>query len=166
LDAGSYRGEAFSQEKIPTVEQLLARYVNKPGFELYLELKSGSLHYPGLEAQVVELYMALSEEQRTRVQISSFDHQALLKIKKLCPSARIGLSLDSNILDPVQTAQAVGAESLNIKWDWISPAFVALAHMADLKVIAWTVNTQDVVQVLEAMDVDAIMTDYPERWVE
>lgn len=166
LDAGSYRGEAFSQERIPTLEEVLSRYTGRIAFDLYLELKSGSLHYPGIEEQLIATYLALDETQRASVQISSFDHQALFQIKKACPQVRVGLSLDCNVLDPIQMAKAIGAESLNIQWEWVSPTLIDQAHAAELQVIVWTVNTPDVVQILEEMNVDGIITDYPERWVE
>jgi len=51
LDAGSWKGERFAGEQIPTFDEILDRYHGKVG--ILIELKSPEL-YPGIEEQVTE----------------------------------------------------------------------------------------------------------------
>ena len=51
LDTGSFKGEQFAGEQIPTFEEILDRYHGKIG--ILIELKAPEL-YPGIEEQVAE----------------------------------------------------------------------------------------------------------------
>jgi glycerophosphoryl diester phosphodiesterase len=159
LDAGSWKGAEFAGERIPTLRELIRETPST--LQLFLELKAGSIHYPGIEAELVAL---LSEEGALgRTQVSSFDHQALLRIHELAPQIPIGMLFADNLLDPVGLAKQVGAEALHPAWEWVTPQLVEAAHAAGLKVNVWTVNLPEVVMMMTAAGVDGIMSDYPDR---
>ncbi|HLO02883.1 MAG TPA: glycerophosphodiester phosphodiesterase [Symbiobacteriaceae bacterium] len=159
LDAGSWKNPQFTGERIPTLRQLIRE--TPASLTLYLELKAGSVHYPGVEE---ELLTVLKEEGALdRVQISSFDHHALKKIHGLAPELPLGMLFADNLLDPVGLAKQVGAEALHPAWEWVTPAFVETAHAAGLKVNVWTVNLPEAIMLMTACGVDGIMSDFPDR---
>jgi glycerophosphoryl diester phosphodiesterase len=43
----------------------------------------------------------------------------------------------------------------------ITPALVSQAHKLDLKVVPWTVNSAQEIDSVIAMDVDGLISDYP-----
>lgn len=156
-DAGSWKGAAFAGERVPTLREVIQ--ATPSTLRLFCELKAGSLHYPGIEEQLLQV---LQEEGALgRTQVSSFDHHALRLLKRLAPDLPVGMLFAENLLDPVSLAQALGAEALHPTWEWISPHMVEAAHAAGLKVNAWTANMPLVVQRLKAFGVDGIMSDYP-----
>lgn len=159
LDAGSWKGAQFAGEPIPTLRQVIRE---TPAFLfLYLELKAGSVHYPGIEEQLLALLQ--EEGALERVQISSFDHHALLKINQLAPTMPLGMLFADNLLDPIALAQQLGAEALHPAWEWVTPALVEKAHAAGLKVNVWTVNLPEAIMLMTACGVDGIMSDFPDR---
>ncbi|WP_375221992.1 glycerophosphodiester phosphodiesterase, partial [Symbiobacterium thermophilum] len=87
LDAGSWKDPRFAGERVPTLQELVR--ATPPGVRLYLELKAGSVHYPGIEQELVDLLKA--EGVLDRTQVSSFDHRALVKLKEICPELPLGM---------------------------------------------------------------------------
>jgi glycerophosphoryl diester phosphodiesterase len=159
LDAGSWKGAQFAGERIPTLRELIRETPST--LHLFLELKAGSIHYPGIEAELIAL--VTEEGALGRTQISSFDHQALLRIHEQAPQIPLGMLYADNLLDPVGLAKQLGAEALHPAWEWVTPQLVEAAHAAGLKVNVWTVNLPEVVMMMTAAGVDGIMSDYPDR---
>lgn len=159
LDAGVKKGPQFAGERIPTLQELIR--ATPPDLRLFLELKSGSIHYPGIEEDLLAHLEA--EGAMGRVQISSFDHHALKRLQQLRPGLPTGMLYADNLLDPVALAREIGCEALHPAWEWVTPELVQAAHSAGLKVNTWTVNLPFVVARLKAMGVDGMISDYPDR---
>lgn len=158
-DAGSWKGPQFAGERVPTLEEVIRKLPKS--LLLFLELKAGSLHYPGIEEQLLRV---LQEEGALgRTQVSSFDHQALHRLHQLAPDLPLGMLYTCNLMDPVGLAEAVGARALHPAFLWVTPELVARAHAAGLQVIAWTVNQPAFVQQMKACGVDGIISDFPDR---
>jgi len=159
LDAGSWKGQEFAGEPVPTLQELIRETPND--FGLFLELKAGSIRYPGIEEDV--LRVLTQEGARERTQISSFDHKALRKFHELDPGIELGMLFAENLLDPVGMARAIGAQALHPAWEWVTPDLVETAHRAGLKVNAWTANLPLAIAMMKQCGVDGIMSDYPDR---
>lgn len=157
VDAGAWKDEAFRGERVPTLAELVEAYPDL----LFLELKAGSTHYPGIEADVVRVLRETGALART--QVSSFDHKALLLLHQLEPTLATAMLHSCNLLDPVGMAQALGCTALHPSWHWVTPEYVAEAHAAGLQVNTWTVNEPWLIAHMRALGVDGIMSDYPER---
>lgn len=158
-DAGSWKGPQFAGERVPTLRELLRAVPSH--LLLFLELKAGSLHYPGIEAELLRL---LQEEGALgRTQVSSFDHQALYRLHQAAPDLPLGMLYACNLMDPVGLARQVGAAALHPAFQWITPDLVAWAHAAGLQVHAWTVNQPDFIRQMKACGVDGIISDFPEK---
>jgi glycerophosphoryl diester phosphodiesterase len=54
---------------------------------------------------------------------------------------------------------------LHIRTSRSAASGIAAGHAAGLAVRVWTVNTREVLAPLEAAGVDAVFTDYPERFL-
>jgi len=158
LDAGVKKGAQFAGQRIPTLREMVQ--ATPKGVRLYLEMKAGSIHYPGIEQEIVAL---LKEEGALgRTQISSFDHQGLKRLNGICPELPLGMLISSNPVDPVALATELGCEAIHPTWEWVTPAMVEAAHAAGLKINCWTVNHPFAIARVKDMGVDGIITDYPE----
>jgi glycerophosphoryl diester phosphodiesterase len=159
LDAGTWKDPQFCGEKVPTLREVIRS--TPPTFQLFIELKAGSIHYPGIEEDMLQVIREEGAHQRT--QVSSFDHHALLRLRQLDPDLQLGMLYHENLLDAVALAQAIGANALHPAWEWVTPDLVAKAHAAGLKVNTWTVNLPMVAALVRHCGVDGIMSDFPDH---
>ncbi|MEK3856271.1 glycerophosphodiester phosphodiesterase [Cytobacillus sp. FSL H8-0458] len=163
LDAGSWKGEQFAGEPIPTFEEILDRYHGKVG--ILIELKAPEL-YPGIEEQVADALKErnLDKPQNEKIIIQSFNFDSMKTMDQLLPKVPIGV-LTSNRADT--TAEAL--QEFSAYADWFNPSYgivteelVNQVHSLDMQIGSWTVRSQEAADFLFEMEVDAIITDYPD----
>ncbi|MGG0717196.1 glycerophosphodiester phosphodiesterase family protein [Robertmurraya massiliosenegalensis] len=163
LDAGSWFGEEFAGESIPTFEEILDRYRGKVG--ILIELKAPEL-YPGIEEQVAQALKErnMDKPKNNKIIIQSFNFESMKISNELLPRIPIGV-LTSNRADT--TAEAL--EEFSTYADWFNPSYgivtedlVNQVHSLGMKIGSWTARSQEVVDFLFEMGVDAIITDYPD----
>ncbi|MGN7400161.1 glycerophosphodiester phosphodiesterase [Cytobacillus praedii] len=163
LDAGSWKGEQFAGEPIPTFEEILDRYHGKVG--ILIELKAPEL-YPGIEKQVAEALKErnLDKPQNEKIIIQSFNFESMKSMDQLLPKVPIGV-LTSNLKDT--TAEAL--QEFSTYADWFNPSYgivteelVNQVHSLGMQIGSWTVRSQEAADFLFDMKVDAIITDYPD----
>ncbi|MDF2036890.1 glycerophosphodiester phosphodiesterase family protein [Cytobacillus oceanisediminis] len=163
LDAGIWKGEQFAGEPIPTFEEILDRYHGKVG--ILIELKSPEL-YPGIENQVADALKArnLDKPQNEKIIIQSFNFDSMKTMDQLLPKVPIGV-LTSNRADT--TAEAL--QEFSAYADWFNPSYgivteelVNQVHSLGMQIGSWTVRSQEAADFLFEMEVDAIITDYPD----
>jgi glycerophosphoryl diester phosphodiesterase len=163
LDAGSWKGEKFAGESIPTFEEILDRYHGKVG--ILIELKAPEL-YPGIEEQVAEALKErnLDQPQNEKIIIQSFNFESMKKTDKLLPKVPVGV-LTSNRTHT--TAEAL--KEFSTYAEWFNPSYgivteevVDQVHAQGMQIGSWTVRSQEAADFLYEMNVDAIITDYPD----
>ncbi|MCP3741873.1 glycerophosphodiester phosphodiesterase [Rossellomorea sp. BNER] len=163
FDAGSWMGEEFSGEKIPTFDEILDRYHGKVG--ILIELKAPEL-YPGIEEEVAEELKErnLDKPQNEKIIIQSFNFESMKKINSLLPKVPVGV-LTSSIADTTDEALkefSTYADYFNPSYRMVTKNLVNRVHSLDMKISSWTVRSQEAADFLLEMDVDAIITDYPD----
>jgi glycerophosphoryl diester phosphodiesterase len=165
----------------PTLDEGLAHLASSPfdGVELDVDLKTR-----GYEDRVVE---ALREHGLVdRSLVSSQHPKSLARVRALEPRLRIGWSVPRATRDytksvvwvipallglavlkrvlPRQAARSVTegrADALMVHQRLISPALVQAVHGAGGEIYAWTVDDAARIRALEAMGVDAVITNDP-----
>jgi glycerophosphoryl diester phosphodiesterase len=163
LDAGSWKGDSFAGESIPTFDEILERYHGKVG--ILIELKAPEL-YPGIEEQVAEALIErnLDQAQNEKIIIQSFNFQSMKKMDQLLPKVPIGV-LTSNRTHTTQEALkefSTYAEWFNPSYGIVTEEVVDKVHGLDMQIGSWTVRSQEAADFLFDMNVDAIITDYPD----
>lgn len=160
LDAGSWFGNTFSGERIPTLEEIL-EFAKRHDVVFYLEIKPGG-SWGGEHA----LISALRESgEIARVVVISFDALIVAAVRKTEPTLMTGLLFDGQIEKPIEKALEIGARQLVIRGDLVTPAMIAEAKRNDLQIICWTVNHPVHMRMLASAGVAGIMSDYPDRLV-
>lgn len=163
LDAGSWKGEEFTGEKIPTFDEILDRYRGKVG--ILIELKAPEL-YPGIEAQVAQELKErnLDKPQNEKIIIQSFNFESMKITNSLLPKVPIGV-LTSNRAHTTEQALkefATYADYFNPSYGIVSKELVDQVHALGMKIQSWTVRSQEAADFLLEMNVDGIITDYPD----
>jgi glycerophosphoryl diester phosphodiesterase len=179
--------------RLPLLEQVfaLAAKSGNTAVRFNIETKLSPLK-PEESAPPTALAQALVQAIRqaglgNRSSIQSFDWRTLRAAASLAPEiARVHLTIEGGSSDNVQRGQpgaspwlggldaddfpstpalvkAAGGQVWSPFWRNVTPALVAEAQQIGLQVIPWTVNDPAVMEQLIAMQVDGLITDYPDR---
>ncbi|MFF4957089.1 glycerophosphodiester phosphodiesterase [Streptomyces sp. NPDC001222] len=97
-----------------------------------------------------------------RVEVSSFQAEAITEIARLVPGVRTALIAGRYGTDVVDDAVAAGAGTVCLNIRRLTLEVVEHARKADLRIIAWVVNTLDHLRLVRALELDGATTDYPE----
>lgn len=161
LDAGIRFAGKFKNEKVPFLEDILD-FIKGKEVRLNIELKNGPVFYPGIERKIAGLIGQYGYHDK--VLVSSFDHQALLKIKKIDPSVSIAILYAHNMVGIEAYAQKLRVAAVHPHHYWVSRGLVRAMHRINIAVNTWVVNSTADFLRLSRMGVDAVGTNYPDRF--
>jgi len=157
LDAGSWFGEEFRNERIPRLSDVL-KLVQGSRQILNIELKTGVVQYNGIEQQLVNL---MRSYPNVDVVVSSFNHYTLRTLKTLAPEIKIGALYMAGLVEPWRYALILKAYSLHPLYLNIIPELLTGCRTSGVALFPWTVDKeQDMKRLLEAK-VEAIITNDP-----
>ena len=122
---------------------------------LNIEIKNDNNVYPGIEKTLLDVLENYSA-RIPHILFSSFDYDTLLRLRALCPAARIGLL--TRAFD-VSQALSLGAESVHINQTRFTPQIAKTCHENKLRVYVYTVNDPTVAVRLAQNGADGIFTD-------
>ncbi|MGW2564081.1 glycerophosphodiester phosphodiesterase [Streptomyces sp. NPDC001514] len=143
--------DAGQGERIPVFEEVL----DAVGAPLQAEIKD-------IAAARALAEVMLKRDLVGRVEVSSFQDEAVAEIASLVPGVRTALIASRWGSDLVERAQAVGATTLALNIRRLTLETVEQAHSEGLKVVAWVVNTQEQLRLVRALELDGATTDFPE----
>lgn len=95
--------------------------------------------------------------------VSSFDHEELASFKRACPAVPVGILLYGYPINTPQIAQALGAYSVHLDLETVTPKRVSTLHELGFKVFVYTVNESQDISAMRAIGVDGVFSDYPDR---
>jgi glycerophosphoryl diester phosphodiesterase len=154
LDAGVKFGDQFAGERVPLLAEVFAVAAGRGA--LNLELKA-----EGAADAVCELIIARNAFAWTLV--SSFDWGALSRVHQLAPEIRIGLLASRRPAQLLAAARELRANVIIPRFDLVDKALCSAAHKDAAEVLAWTVDSPELMRKLVTDGVDGIMTNYPGR---
>lgn len=165
LDAGSWFSEVYAGEEVPTFEEVLDAFRGKTG--ILIELKAPEL-YPGVEQKVADALNErnMSKPNNNKIIIQSFNHQSMKKSKELLPNLSHGVLTGGSWADVTeeQLAQfAVYADYFNPTMNIVTHELVSDVHEAGMDIYPYTSRSQEQALRLFDLNVDGIITDYPEH---
>lgn len=164
LDAGSWFGEEYSNERIPTLDEVLEEFGGK--ISILVELKSPEL-YPGVEEKVASALKDhhLVNSNKNDIIIQSFNHASIQKSKELLPEIPHGVLVGNNwanVSDRQLEEFATYADYMNPNFNIVTKELVERVHNVGMKMYPYTIKKQSEADKLYRLGVDGIITDYPE----
>lgn len=158
--------EEYENERVPTLEGILARYSGPVG--LLIDLKDPSTS-PAMVPRLIQVLAEHGIGDATRskhsLTVASFCSRSLLEIRS--STDRIRLMQLFDLTDPCGVAElrrsAGYAEAVGLWRDNLDPSLVAGAHEAGLDFYAYTVNEFDDLSRAIHVGVDGIITNFPDR---
>ena len=173
LDAGRKFAPAFRGERVPTLREVidLVKATGNGRVWLDLELK----YHPdrlGKPEDFEERVLGILRETgfAERVNVISFHHPSLAKVKALEPKIRTGLLAGGQQAprDPVALVRQFRADYYSPNFRLVTAEAVAALHQAGVPIVPWTVNDETEMRRLVALGIgamagDGIATDFPDR---
>ncbi|MFT6558637.1 glycerophosphodiester phosphodiesterase family protein [Sneathiella sp.] len=161
LDAGSWFAPEFSAEKIPTLAEAL-ELTSELGMSLNLEVKPvDGWQIPTADIVGQQLKDDLPKDYP--MLISSFSEEALVRTGHYVPHIPLGYLTDAIPPDWERRLIDTGAASLHVYHPFVTREIVQKVQAAGYKFLVYTVNDEDTATRLLDWNVDAIITDFPDR---
>lgn len=148
-----------TEERIPTLVEVLRLLEDHPNIALHIELKMHRVFYKGMEEKV----LAIIEQHAAGRQVvfSAFHLPSLVRLKKKNPSAQIALLINKQIPQLHDYVRVFQLEGIHLDKKLFDAHPHAFEDCGSLRV--WTVNKESEMRKLLRSNIDAIITDYPER---
>ena len=154
LEAGSWFGEEFREEPIPTLKEVI-RLV-KGRMKLNIEVKISESE-PGIAQKVADIVR--SEGFSKDCIITSFDMETVKTFKKIAPDLKTGLIFEKEYRSDLFEGTW---DVLCSNFELVDAGFVQLAKESGKKIYVWTVNEREEMLRLIGLRVDGIITDKPD----
>lgn len=156
--------EGFEWERIPLLSEVFERYGDR---HLYVEMKCEE---PAQRAELARAVVGLIREYKLgeRLVVKSFEHDALVEVKKLAPEIRTAALFGRSWPHPfvpaakiIAQAEACGADEISLHRSLLRKATVERARTRGFEVVVWTVNSPFWLRRATAMSLRAVITDDP-----
>lgn len=160
LDAGGWFAPCFSQERIPTLQQVLDFAVDK-GLSVNIELKP----LDGKEEGLVKAVLAITNATDCRgstILYSSFNIKAMQVLRALNKHAHIGFLMHELIPNWIDSADQLKASTININHRIITKDLAYQVKSMQKMLTCYTVNDPYRANELYSLGVDAVFTDQPD----
>ncbi|WP_425446533.1 glycerophosphodiester phosphodiesterase [Dethiothermospora halolimnae] len=160
LDAGSWFDERFCGEKIPTLEELMY-LIRDENILLNIEIKNNIIQYEGIVEKIIKIIEGYNKEKDTI--ISSFNHNSLLKVKKINNNLKTGALYMSGLVEPWNYAKRINVDALHPFFYNIKKELVKKCLDNEILVNPFTVDTHKDIRKMIDAKVTGIITNYPDR---
>ncbi|MBI9083208.1 MAG: hypothetical protein JEZ11_06380 [Desulfobacterales bacterium] len=163
LDAGFWFDPAFSGERIPTLDEVLA--LARGRAQVNIEIKVSAFE-PEAPTDAVERQAVVAARRYAMVDavvISSFEPRILRRLAALAGAVpRLAVLTETPFAQSdLDLCRELNAWSLNPGWSFVTQAMVTAAHRDGIRVLPYTVNDLDLAKALLNMGVDGFFTDDP-----
>ncbi|KLV21513.1 glycerophosphodiester phosphodiesterase [Bacillus altitudinis] len=159
LDAGSWFDQQYTNERIPTLQEILERYSRRIG--ILIEIKHPKRQI-GIEKAVARIINRFAYSRH--IMIQSFDVHALQRIKAFAPSLRTALIIKPDAFKltkrKIMTYSSF-ANCLNMKKTMINRWWIDRIHTFGMDVFIWTVKDQKTADRIKKYPIDGVVTDNP-----
>ena len=154
LDAGAWFGQRFAGQRVPTVEEFLARYGQR--VRLRLEVKA-----PG----VVDRLLLLVEKAGlfVEVEFTSFSLGFVTQLSDRAPAAMVGYLVDAIDQRTIGETIASRARLISGRASRLTAGAIEHARRSGLGVSAWGVDDDRLLAAVLALGVDSFTTNWPDR---
>ena len=172
LDAGSWFGPEYQNEKVPTLSELL--FLIDGQCDLYIELKSKK-SYPDFSRRVIETLQ--THDALAWCKIISFDDALLDSVRAIDPAISVHklfvgklpylpILIDHGLHPATSFSDYRFAQGIALHYSLLSRKIVKDLHALGLAVNIWTVSSTKDMEKLINLGVDGIITDRPDLMID
>ena len=154
-----YSASELKKIGIPTLIDVLL-YVNRR-CTINIEIKEATAAQKVI--QIVEKQVNEQNWNYNKFEVSSFIWESLEIISKLYSNIALGVLTEDSIEKALAFAIQIKAKSINPNFKLLNTKNVNLLHSNGFKIYAWTVNTPEDLIFVKSLNVDGIISDFPDR---
>jgi glycerophosphoryl diester phosphodiesterase len=125
--------------------------------EINVEIKTFSA------TQAVLNLIAKNTFNQSKILISSFDWNALQEVRFHDEDIRIGVLSETDLDLAMAFAKFIKAEAIHPYYHLLTAENVEKIKEKGFKVFPWTINEPEDITFVKSLEVDGIITDFPER---
>lgn len=144
---------------IPTLEEVF-KLIDKRCF-VNIEIKDSNATKYVLE--LLQIYIVKKHWNPNLFQISSFDWTVL----EFCSSSnydmQLGVLCEDNLDNAICFAKKINAYSINPYFKLLDSENVKEMHCNGFKIFPWTVNSEEDLTFVKSLQVDGIISDFPDK---
>ena len=147
------------QYKIPLLEEVLD--IVPENIFLNIEIKG-----KGTVKKVNEILLKKIGNDSSKMKnylISSFDWDELNILRSINKNIPIAILTSNNIDKAIIEGKKIKATSINPNYEFLNKKNIKQIKSMGFKVFPYTVNNQSLIEKMKKLQVDGIITDYPER---
>lgn len=160
LDAGSWMSKEFAGQKVPTAEQLILLAKEKDVI-INFEIKNGLIEYKDIEEKLIELIHR--HDMQEKVILSSFNHYSMVVCKQIDQSIKTGLLYSEMLYHPEKYVEYTGADAIHPNFYTLNSQIIKSVKQNGILINTWTVNDRNTMKYLSQMDIDGIITNFPDK---
>jgi glycerophosphoryl diester phosphodiesterase len=152
---------AFELNKlgIPTLKAVLELINQKCLVNIEIKDKNATEKVVSL----IEKYVLKNNWNYHQFQISSFIWESLEQITKLNSSILLGVLTENEVENALAFAIKINAHSINPYFKLLNSENVTAIHTNGFKIYTWTVNSEEDLTFVKSLNVDGIISDFPDR---
>lgn len=158
LDAGSWFDEKFSGFRIPTFEEVLARYKGRLHF--HTEIKGRSPSLPERTANLIRKH-GMEDE----VTITSFQYRQLEAMRACAPELPAGWLVREIDGETISKAKKIGLLQLCPEAKIVTSELVEHLHAEGFVARAWGVTTEVLMQRVVEAGADGMTVNFPDKLI-
>ena len=156
LDAGSWFGAAFAGARIPTLDEVLARYQGRA--HVHTEIKG---HTTSLSHQTADLVR--HHRMSDQVTITSFQRVRLEEIRAYAPELPTGWLVGDVSEATIADGHRLGLTQICPSARTVTPELVRRLHTEGLVVRAWGVTTEALMRQVVEAGADGMTVNFPDK---
>ena len=148
-----------NQFRIPTLIEVLDLIDNT--IVINIELKGEGTAIP--TCHIIQDYIDKKGWALDSIIVSSFKQSLLLEVYNINPNIPLGVLAEDDFSDALAFANVIKAKAIHPKFSLLTKLNVAETQALGYKVNTWTVNTKQDIKQAISYQVDAIISDFPDR---
>lgn len=160
LDAGSWKGEVFKKNRIPSFEELI-EFGKEKNIKIDFEIKTGIVMYEGIEEKIINTIYKYGMDKN--VILSSFNHYSMVDCKKISKEIKTGLLYMEGIYKPEKYAKYTGADAIHPYLYAINKEVIDGVKKEGILTNVFTVDEEKQMKYFITAGADGIITDYPDK---
>lgn len=165
LDAGSWFGSQYADQKIPTLKEVLELTHDRVPLIIELKREESGLNTIGDLAD-----RSLQEVEKAgmfnQVLFTSFDLSAIERIREKNPRVLVGLNYGKPWHSPQEIPGGKWLPILACPSRILTKVNISNAKQQGKKIFVWTLNTEEEMERFLRLGVDGIVTNHPDRLIK
>ncbi|HEX8270041.1 MAG TPA: glycerophosphodiester phosphodiesterase family protein [Flavobacterium sp.] len=145
-------------EQVPTLIEVLDEIKD---VLVNIELKGDGTALPVVE--IVQNYIGRHRLKYQQIIVSSFDWVALQQVAELDPEIPIGVLTATDLDLAIGFAEFINAKALHPQFHLLTTETTKQMQQKGFRVLTWTVNEPEDINLVKSYNVDGIISDFPDR---